>query len=280
MASVYKVPIAIQLMNKVSCDELSLDDVVPIGSANLRSGSGWIRHHRSRTAALTVRELFEAMIQDSDNTASDMLLRLAGGPEAVTARLRELGITEVRVDRSEASMSLDYGGVTDAAPESTWTLAELARMKGAVPEAQRNESAAAFLSDPRDTATPNAMVDLLACVWRGCALGGDETSRLIEVMERTRTGPKRLRGKLPPETPVAHKTGTWSTTNGITAAVNDVGIITLPGGAGNLAIAVFVKASNRSPHRIERGIASISRAAYDQWTTDVASAGSRQLPSP
>jgi beta-lactamase class A len=159
--------------------------------------------------------------------------------------------------------------VTDAAPESTWTLAELARMKGQVPEALRNESAAAFLSDPRDTATPDAMVDLLACVWRGCALGPDETSRLIEILERTRTGPGRLRGKLPSETPVAHKTGTWSTTNGVTAAVNDVGIISLPGGAGNLAIAVFVKASNRSPHRIERGIASIARAAYDQWTANV-----------
>jgi beta-lactamase class A len=265
MASVYKLPIAIELLHQVACDQMSFDDVVPITSNDLRSGSGWIRHHRSRTAALTVLQLLEAMLQDSDNTASDLLLRMCGGPAVVTERLRTIGIEDVRVDRLEANMSLDYSGVEDVPPDSTWTLAELARVKGAVPVARRDESARAFLDDPRDTATPDAMAQLLALVWRGGALGPDESSRLLEILERTRTGPGRLRGKLPPDTPVAHKTGTWSTTNGITAAVNDVGIVTLPGDAGHLAMVVFVKGSNRSPRHIERGIASIARAAYDHW---------------
>ena len=110
------------------------------------------------------------------------------------------------------------------------------------------------------------MADLLLCLWRGEALGADETSRLMEILERTRTGPGRLRGKLPFETPVAHKTGTWSSMNGITAAVNDVVVIELPGGAGHLAIAVFIKGSNRSPYRIERSIASNRARRLRNWT--------------
>ncbi|HEV8254247.1 MAG TPA: serine hydrolase [Vicinamibacteria bacterium] len=37
----------------------------------------------------TLRGALERMLVESDNTACDVLLRLAGGPAAVTARLRE-----------------------------------------------------------------------------------------------------------------------------------------------------------------------------------------------
>ena len=124
----------------------------------------------------------------------------------------------------------------------------------------------AFLTDPRDTATPEAMANLLVKVLKGEALGWDDTHRLLEIMARARTGPERLRGQLPDSTRVAHKTGTWSTSYGITAAVNDVGVITLPGQAGHLVMAVFVKGSNKSHSRIERSIAAMARAAYDYWT--------------
>ena len=53
---------------------------------------------------------------------------------------------------------------------------------------------------------------------------------LWQIMKRTKTGKHRLRGQLPEESRVAHKTG-WSGKHkktGITAAVNDIGIIFLP----------------------------------------------------
>jgi beta-lactamase class A len=64
---------------------------------------------------------------------------------------------------------------------------------------------------------------------------------------------------LPPGTVVAHKTGTWRE-----AATNDAGIITLPGGAGHVAIAVL---TNRTKAGVdaERTIAEIALALYGHW---------------
>jgi beta-lactamase class A len=265
MASVYKIPIALRLLDRAGCGELSLDDTVHLTTADLRTGSGWIAARHRRLGHLTVEDLLVAMLVDSDNTASDYLLRLAGGPAAVSAHMRALGVPEVRVDRYEAAMALDYAGVNDAPPESTWTIDSLWQLKKEVPTEQREASAAEFLADPRDTTTPEGMANLLVQLLRGEVLGWDDTNRLLEIMSRARTGPDRLRGQLPVGTRVAHKTGTWSTAYGITAAVNDVGIITLPGNAGHLVIAVFVKGSNHSHRRIERTIAAVARAAYDYW---------------
>jgi len=111
--------------------------------------------------------------------------------------------------------------------------------------------------DPRDTSSPEAMVTLLERIYRGDTLKSESRALLLDIMERCRTGKGRLKGILPQETAVAHKTGTFS---GIT---NDVGIITLPDEAGHVAIAAFVKASEKGPAERERAIAQIARAVYD-----------------
>ena len=61
-------------------------------------------------------------------------------------------------------------------------------------------------------------------------------------MIETPVGLKRTKGLLPHGTGVAHKTGTSSTVNGVTAATNDVGLVTLLNGQ-HIAIAVFVSDS-------------------------------------
>jgi len=76
--------------------------------------------------------------------------------------------------------------------------------------------------------------------------------------------PKRLKGLLPPDTVVAHKTGTDGTRNGLTRATNDIGIITLPDGR-HLEIAVFVKDSTADETTREATIARIAKAAFDAW---------------
>ena len=68
---------------------------------------------------------------------------------------------------------------------------------------------------------------------------------------------KQIEGSVPAETVVAHKTGT------IGGTTNDVGIITLPAGAGHVAISVFVKSSSKPIPARERVIAEIARAAHD-----------------
>ena len=62
---------------------------------------------------------------------------------------------------------------------------------------------------------------------------------------------------LPDGTSLAHKTGT------IGGTTNDVGIVTLPENAGHVAIAVFIKGSDKESAARERTIAQIARSVYD-----------------
>ena len=73
-----------------------------------------------------------------------------------------------------------------------------------------------------------------------------------------RTGEDRLKGMLPDAAPVAHKTGS------VGAVANDVGVITLPAGKGDIVVAVFVK-SDRNDAAKDDMIAHVARAAYDYF---------------
>jgi beta-lactamase class A len=176
-----------------------------------------------------VRELLEAMIITSDNTACDKLLALVGGPGVVDARVRALGIDHVTIGYSE----LDLGA---NGPQ-----------KG------------------DNTSTPAAMVALLAKIARHeVGLSTASAARLDDVLLRVTTGAQRIKGGLPPGTKVAHKTGMSDTRGGKTDATNDVGLVTLPNGH-RVAIAVFVHASPADLATRERTIARLARAAYDTF---------------
>jgi beta-lactamase class A len=93
-------------------------------------------------------------------------------------------------------------------------------------------------------------------------LSPESRALLTRLMIDTPTGPKRIKGLLPKGTMVVHKTGTSNTVSGITAATNDIGIITLPNGK-HLAVAVFVSDSKADRETREGVIARIAKSAYD-----------------
>jgi len=112
-------------------------------------------------------------------------------------------------------------------------------------------------NDPRDTASPTAMAALLTKIFTGHALSPASTQVLIGMMERCHTGDDRIRARLPAGTVVADKTGTLG------GSVNDVGVITLPEGRGQLVTAIFIKKSDLPFAAREKVIADLSRAIYD-----------------
>jgi beta-lactamase class A len=107
------------------------------------------------------------------------------------------------------------------------------------------------------------MVSLLRIFHEGRALSPASSLYLSQLMAQTQSGPNRIRGMLPAGTVVPHKTGTSNTIAGITAATNDVGLISLPDGK-TLAIAVFVSDSPAETAVREAVIAKLARAAWDQ----------------
>ena len=103
------------------------------------------------------------------------------------------------------------------------------------------------------------MSELLLKLYTQPILKPDSKTLLLDIMRRCETGLTRIKGVLPPATEVMHKTGTIGMTT------NDVGIITLPNGAGHVVLSVFVKSSEKEIPERERAIAEVSRAVYDYF---------------
>jgi beta-lactamase class A len=263
MFSVYKLPIAMRVLQRVDEGALRLTDEVAIEPGDLRPGVSTAVSERltDGRGRLSVGALVEAAVARSDNTASDLILRLAGGPAAVTAYVRSLGIDGLRVDRPEIQMAADTYGVTLPA---TWAPGRLDVLLRATP-AQRRAALERYVADPRDSATPEAALALLDRVARRDALSPASADFLLRTLEKTSTGPGRIRGRLPKGTVVANKTGSGPTALGYAATSNDVGLVTLPSG-GRFAIAVFVSASAADDAARDRTIAEVARAAYDHWS--------------
>jgi beta-lactamase class A len=224
MQSVFKLPIAIEVLRQVDDGKLNFDRVIALGPADARVGSAGTIAIPSQP---TIRELLEAMVVSSDNIACDRLLALVGGPRAVDARIRGLGIEGMTIRFSEREIQAGKGD---------------------------------------NTTTPAAMVALLAKIARqGTGLSPESNKRLMDLLLQVSTGEKRIKGALPAGTPVAHKTGSSRTEGGKTDATNDVGLISLPNGH-RVAIAVFVHASPADERTREETIAQLARAAYDAFT--------------
>ena len=232
MQSVYKLPIAMAVLDAVDRKALTLDQTItlhPGDMADVHFHSPLRDTYPNGGIEVSVRDLIRAAIGDSDGVASDALYRLVGGSRPIMAYLQTLGVRDVAVVATEREMSKDP------------------------------------LVQYRNYATPCAAVALLRALQTGRALSVDARELLLKDLAESGPGAKRLKGLLPPGTTVAHKTGTDATREGLTRATNDIGLITLPGGR-HLAIAVFVKDSTADEATRERVIARAARLAYDVWT--------------
>lgn len=260
MASVYKLPIVLQVLKRVDRGELDLSRRVCLSQKDLRPGySSLAESWRGKDICLPIKRLVEVVLRQSDNMASDYLFQLAGGAKAVTANLRELGIQDMRVDRQEIDLISGWRGVKKLPPPAEWSLQKFDQMRDAVPEPERRAAASRFDQDPRDTSTPDAMVALLRRIHRREVLAPATHRELVRLMQQTMSGPDRIKGLLPAGTVVAHRTGTMGGTT------NDVGIIDLPDRRGHLALAVFIKSSSAEVREREKVIARISRALFDHF---------------
>jgi beta-lactamase class A len=220
------MPIAMRLLAMVDEGKLSLDEHIEVlprdvwPSWNDDVGSRWPKQHEFK-----LDELIRLMVAHSDNTAVQTLFRVGGEEPGMTASLREWHANGIRVDRFEGQCSLAAHGVANAPPVAQWTPGLIKQLIARIPQEAQYTGTQRFLADPRDTATPAGTVRLLVRASRGDLLSLRSTNYLFEVMEATRTGKGRLKGALPPNTPVAHKTGTTATIKRLNGATNDVGII-------------------------------------------------------
>ena len=236
LASVCKLPIAIHVLALVDSGKMGLHDPIAVLPQDVTRNVSEVGLLWPKQRVFELSRLVEAMVARSDNTAVETLFRIGGGAPAIGERLRQWHIDGIRIDRTERQCGRDAA-----------------------------TSMPRFLTDSRDTGTPDGTVQLLKRLYAGELLSRASTARLIQILEATSTGPGRIKGLLPFGAVVAHKTGTTGTVRGLNGSTNDVGVITLPKNAGQLAVAFYLKAGTGDLAGRERLIARLARAAFDSW---------------
>ena len=147
MASLIKVPLLVRLMRAQREGAFKMDDKLTLQPADAVSGSGRLREELAKGPVnLTVHELIVKMIVDSDNTATNRMIALAG-MDQVNATMQSLGLSHTRLQR----VMMD---------------------------------SAAARADRENVSTPSDTARLMAMLWRGEAAAPEDCREILSIMKR------------------------------------------------------------------------------------------------
>ena len=232
--SVFKLPLAIAVLKDVEENRVRLDQKIHVTPAEIVPGAPANTALWQKPVDFPIEQLIDFSIARSDNTSSDKLLQLVGGPLKVTERMRSLGFQNLDIHSTGAEYV----------------------------KTRQNPN----------TGSADDLAKLLVQLHQGKILQAVQQNLLMGFMQQATTGLHRLRGDLPSGTLVADKTGSGEkgAITRVAKATNDVGIITLPSGRGHIAIAILVSESKLPDAAQEKLIAELARAAYDAYSTEPA----------
>jgi beta-lactamase class A len=226
MLSTVKFPIALTILDQIEKGKLSMKQKIFIKEEELLEDtrSPFKKENPAGNIYITLEEAMKWMISYSDNNLTDILLRLIGGTETVQTFIDSENFI---IKNNEEDVHKDWDSQ--------------------------------FVNQIK----PNYATLLLKEFSEGKILNKTNTKWLYQAMLNNTTGMKRLKGKLPTNVKVAHRTGTSFTNDaGMTGAINDFGIIELPNNK-KIYIAVFVQDTFESFDDSEEMIADIAKATYD-----------------
>lgn len=190
MQSVFKFPIALKVLAEVDKGKMNLKDSIFITAKDLlpRTWSPIRDNFPEGNIKMPLSEIVRYTISQSDNNGCDILLHLLGGTSEVNNYLSSLGITEMKIKKTEAEQHL-----TPSAQFDNWT-------------------------------TPTCAIQLLKLFQEKKILSTDSRNFLWKTMTETSTG--SVKSQIPQDVIVAHKTGSafFPGSN----VVNDIGVMQMP----------------------------------------------------
>lgn len=257
MQSVFKMLLGAAALAEVDAGRLRLDEVIQLSGQTLSPPWSPVADAYPARRDYAVEELLTAAVSISDNTAADVLMRRIGGPGAVTAWLEGKRLPELRVDRYERELQPESVGLASFREAWKGEAAYRTAMLSVAP-AVRAAAMQRYLHDPRDTATPRGMLEFLKTLQAGELISPASTRRLLRLMTATASGADRLKASLPRGAALAHKTGTGRSDQGINAASNDVGVLTLEDGRA-YAVCVFLVGARLDAKAADAVIADVGR---------------------
>lgn len=228
MQSVFKFPVAMAILNKADSGKLTLEQKVHISKEQMAEKMWSPMHDKypDGNIDISISDLLSYMVSQSDGIACDVLIDLAGGPKQVESYMHSLGAKDIAIAANELQM------------HAAWDV------------------------QYSDWCEPQQMMYILNNFYLGKYLAPGSTAFLTQLMANANTGVHRIKGLLPKGTIVVHKTGSSDTKDGITAATNDIGVVTLPNG-NHFILVAFVSDSKANDSTRDAVIAQIARAVYD-----------------
>ena len=202
MHSVMKFPQALCVADYLSRKGLDLDDTIVVDKADLMQNtwSPMLKQFECKTA-FSFAELLELSLGQSDNNASELLLKFCGKPKAVEKYMRKLGFHDIHIRMTEEQM-------------------------------HKNPAKAI-----ENYSTPAEMVRLFEWFYRH----KDDNPYLTfiwKTMADCSTGLERIPAAIPTDARIVHKTGTGFPSAEGLQDMNDAGIILMPDGSYAI-IAIF-----------------------------------------
>jgi beta-lactamase class A len=223
--STIKIPLMIEALEQIKAGKFNLDDKYTFVQADAQPGTGTIQR-LDPGAVMTVKDLITMMIIVSDNTATEVLYRMVGGPEAVNARMQAMGLQKTR------AMNVP----------SKW-----------FPQLRSAATTEQFYRDgkyPFGLSTPREMGRLLEMMERGTLVDKPSSDLMLRIMRgqfyRTRI-PRYVTGYTIP-----HKTGDFLPYVG-----DDVGMLEAPG--RTIILSVFTGNHFGSGEILENAIGLVAR---------------------
>lgn len=147
-ASTIKIPIMIQLFRAVRLGDVKLSDSIPVTVVELVDDSPVVEKAAKSAGRITIRELLEAMIQVSDNTATNKLIELLSMAK-VNRAMDEMGFLQTRLRRRMIDLAA----------------------------AARNEE---------NVSTPLEMARIMETIYRGKAVDEGASREMLDVMTATK----------------------------------------------------------------------------------------------
>ncbi|WP_411332630.1 class A beta-lactamase [Riemerella anatipestifer] len=230
LLSTFKFPIALTILHKVENGELLMQQQIFIKKEELleNTWSPFKEKYPNGNISISLEEALHWMIVYSDNNMTDILLRLIGGTNAVEKFIDDENFV---IKNNEDEMHKDWN------------------------------------SQFINKSTPNSFTKLLKNFSEGKMLNSENTKWLYESMVNSKTGVKRLKGKLP-NVKIAQRAGTsFTNDDGITGAINNVGIMQLPNNQ-KIYITVFIHNTSEEFNKGEEIIADIAKTTYEFYTKE------------
>jgi beta-lactamase class A len=253
MASVYKIPIMVEVFRQIEARKFSLDDRIEVGDEQRTLGSG-VLTLLSNGLKLTIKDLITLMIILSDNEATDILLKKVGA-ENVSATMRSMGLNNIRVDRTTFELIRDYLSFMDenARGKTYKEIVSVSRTRQTTPEKQAGADRE-FAKVMKDVSSPRDMALLLEKIYKGEAASKESCQMMMTILSQQMFR-QRLPRYLPESSRMAHKTGTIGSTT------NDAGIMFVRGNP--IAIAVFTVDKRIARGEVEERMGRLTRVVYD-----------------